>query len=148
VQERVDLDLLARTAARVPVVVAGGATPEAAAVLRRLPVTWLGPVDLDLVPGLLQRAGVGLVPHAVDALTTSMDPMKLLEYLAAGLPVVATDLPGVALSPRVRVATDDFPEQVERLLQDGRADGPDPAVRTRDWSAVADRLLSLCTGAP
>ena len=145
VQERVDLGLLAETARRVPVVVAGPATPAAARVLRELPLTWLGPVDVDEVPGLLQRAAVGLVPHAVDRLTASMDPMKVLEYLAAGLPVVATELPGVRVSPRVHVPRD-FAAEVERLLAAARRGGPDPAVETRDWSVVADRLLGLCAG--
>jgi teichuronic acid biosynthesis glycosyltransferase TuaH len=151
VQERVDLDLLAATARRVPVVVAGGASPGAAAVLADLPLTWLGPVDVDLVPGLLQRATVGLLPHRVDRLTRSMDPMKLLEYLAAGLSVVATDLPGVAVSPRVHVTADlasDFAAEVERRLAEPRGTAPDDAVRGRDWSVVADRLLGLCAGTP
>jgi hypothetical protein len=71
--------------------------------------------------------------------------MKLLEYLAAGLPVVSTDLPGVRLSPRVTVPVD-FPAEVERVLTSARPTGPDPAVIDRDWDGVADRLLGLVTG--
>ncbi len=38
---------------------------------------------------------VGLIPHKVNDLTRHMNPIKLREYLSAGLPVVATALPEV-----------------------------------------------------
>jgi len=38
---------------------------------------------------------VGLIPFKVNALTKSVNPIKLREYLAAGLPVVSTPLPEV-----------------------------------------------------
>ena len=148
VQERVDLALLETVAhgRGLPVVVAGPASPEDVARLERAGVVVLGPVHHDLVPGILRRAAVGLVPHRVNEFTTSMDPMKLLEYLAAGLPVVTTPLPGVgALSSRVLVADgpSEFVEAVRHAAALPRLREPDAAVRTRDWAAVADRLLTL-----
>ena len=148
VQERVDLDLLAAAArgSGIPVVVAGPAEPAAVAQLQNAGATVLGPVDHSLVPGLLRRAAVGLVPHHVNEFTTSMDPMKLLEYLAAGLPVVTTPLPGVgALSKRVFVA-DGVPEFVTAVRDAAdlqTLDGPDPAGADRDWQGVADALFDL-----
>ena len=148
VERRVDLDLLRAVAEQVPVVVAGPADAESAAWLRAAPLCWLGPLDVDQVPGLLRHAAVGLLPHRVDALTESMDPMKLLEYLAAGLPVVATDLPGVRLSDRVVVAGTPgaFAEAARQQLHVGRAESPDPAVADRDWDVVAERLLGHVLG--
>lgn len=150
VQERVDIELLLALAGDgIPLVVAGPAPPEIAAVLERAGATVLGPVPYREVPGLLCRAAVGLVPHRVNELTTSMDPMKVLEYLAAGLPVVSTPLPGMdALSPRVVVAEDRaaFVAGARAAMSTGRLDGPDPAVMTREWQTVADRLLALHTG--
>jgi teichuronic acid biosynthesis glycosyltransferase TuaH len=103
----------------------------------------LGPIAPELVPGLLQAAAVGLVPHRVNALTASMDPLKTLEYLAAGLPVVSTPVPGSDLSPRITVAAgaDAFVAATKAAMKLGRT-SPDPAVADRDWSAVADRLLT------
>jgi glycosyltransferase involved in cell wall biosynthesis len=148
VQSRVDLELLATVAKEVPVVVAGPADEASAEVLRSTPLTWLGPIDVALVPGLLQRAAVGLLPHRVDAFTASMDPMKLLEYLAAGLPVVSTPLPGTGLSTQVRVAgdADAFCSAVREAIGQRRG-GVDPAVVDRDWSVVAGDLLDLYVGA-
>ena len=151
VQERVDVDLLCAVAAGagLPVVIAGPAPPPVAAALEQSGATVLGPVPHHEVPGLLRRAAVGLVPHRVNDFTASMDPMKLLEYLAAGLPVVTTALPGMSdLSPRVTVTsdTDGFVAAVRRAAGISRLECHDPAVDDRDWSVVADELLALHGG--
>ena len=46
------------------------------------------------VPGVLARADIGIAPYAADA-PPYFSPLKLLEYLAAGLAVVAAEIPGV-----------------------------------------------------
>ena len=144
VEQRVDVDLLLRLAERLPVVVAGPAPDDIAKRLREGAARWLGPVPVGTVPALLRRASVGLLPHIPGPFTASMDPMKLLEYLAAGLPVVTT-LPSLAsVSPRVVAASPEaFAGAVSEAMRRGHYDGPDPAVAERDWDAVADRLLRL-----
>jgi glycosyltransferase involved in cell wall biosynthesis len=44
---------------------------------------------------LLGRASVGLVPYLLNDYTSGVFPMKVYEYLAAGLPVVTTALPSL-----------------------------------------------------
>lgn len=145
VQERVDLDLLGAVARAVPVVVAGPADARHEARLRALPLTWLGPVPVGQVPALVSRAAVGLLPHRRDLLTESMAPMKLLEYVAAGLPTVSTPLPGVAGHPGVVVADDEgaFVAAVRQAMAAGRVSVPASWLADHDWDAVADRLLRL-----
>jgi glycosyltransferase involved in cell wall biosynthesis len=48
------------------------------------------------LPEVLRAADAGLIPYARNELTESIFPMKVYEYLAAGLPVVATPLPALA----------------------------------------------------
>ena len=48
------------------------------------------------LPDVLRGAAVGLIPYRTSRLTESIFPMKVYEYLAAGLPVVATGLPALA----------------------------------------------------
>ena len=55
----------------------------------------MGAVPHTNVPGLLAGADIGLAPYAPDA-PTYFSPLKLFEYLAAGLAVVAADIPGVS----------------------------------------------------
>lgn len=55
----------------------------------------IGSVDHAAVPGLLAGADIGLAPYAPDA-PSYFSPLKLFEYLASGLAVVAGALPGVS----------------------------------------------------
>jgi glycosyltransferase involved in cell wall biosynthesis len=58
------------------------------------------------LPAVLRAADVGLIPYARNDLTESIFPMKVYEYLAAGLPVIATPLPAIASVAGVRTASD------------------------------------------
>jgi teichuronic acid biosynthesis glycosyltransferase TuaH len=64
-------------------------------LLRRENVHWMGPQPFEALPGLVTAADVGLVPYADTPFNRACFPLKTVEYLAAGLPVVATDLPAI-----------------------------------------------------
>lgn len=53
-----------------------------------------GAVPHDDVPALLASAHIGLAPYSADA-PNYFSPLKLFEYLAAGLAIVAADIPGI-----------------------------------------------------
>lgn len=53
---------------------------------------WQSPRDLE---SLLQRIDVGLAPLAMTGRNQIGSPLKVLEYLSAGIPVVGSDLPGI-----------------------------------------------------
>jgi len=55
----------------------------------------IGPRPADDLPKVLRGADIGLIPYAINDLTRSVFPMKVYEYLAAGLPVLATPLPAL-----------------------------------------------------
>jgi teichuronic acid biosynthesis glycosyltransferase TuaH len=57
-------------------------------------VRWVGDQPFADLPAFLAHAQVGLVPYADSAFNRASFPLKTLEYLSAGLPVVATGLPG------------------------------------------------------
>ena len=56
----------------------------------------LGARTYEQLPSVLRGADAGLIPYARNQLTDSIFPMKVYEYLAAGLPVVATPLPSLS----------------------------------------------------
>jgi len=102
-------------------------------LLARLPplpnVRWLGAIPPADVPALLTHSDVLVMPHAQGALTDSMDPQKVYEYLASGRPIVATPVAGareqaefVALAP----TEEEFVAAVGRALQE-----KDPAAAQR-----------------
>lgn len=98
VGEWVNMPLLASLAAQrgdASIVLIGPAqTPMN--TLTALPnVHWLGPRDHSLLPNYLRGFDVGLIPFRDVPLTRHANPIKLYEYLAAGVPVVSTPLPAV-----------------------------------------------------
>ena len=58
------------------------------------------------LPAVLRGADVGLIPYAIDDLTRSVFPMKVYEYLAAGLPVLTTPLPALADVDAIEIVAD------------------------------------------
>lgn len=69
-------------------------------------VRFLGPRPYADLPAYVQGFDVALIPYVLNAWTRAVDPLKLLEYLAAGIPVVSTELPEVhKYSSVVRIAT-------------------------------------------
>jgi glycosyltransferase involved in cell wall biosynthesis len=119
--------------------------------LRRLPnVHLLGARRYEELPQVLRGADVALVPYAINDLTRSVFPMKVFEYLAAGLPVVTTPLPALADTAHVTVAAD-APQTVAAIERALAEDGPEArrarsaAVRDRSWEtrlAEIDSYLS------
>lgn len=69
--------------------------PALDAVLARPNVQWVGPRPHTDVPRYLAHVDVGLVPYTQSDFNRASFPLKALDYLAAGLAVVSTDLPSV-----------------------------------------------------
>ncbi|MDD5350538.1 MAG: glycosyltransferase [Chthoniobacteraceae bacterium] len=59
-----------------------------------------GPFPFEEMPRLMRAFDVCIVPHVLSAFTESLDPLKLYEYLASGLPIVSTPVPGFRDHPR------------------------------------------------
>jgi glycosyltransferase involved in cell wall biosynthesis len=55
----------------------------------------LGSRSYDDLPAYMASFDVALIPAPINSYTRSMFPMKFFEYLAAGVPVVATPLPAL-----------------------------------------------------
>ncbi len=112
----------------------------------------LGPRSQDELPDLLRGAAAGLIPYVRTRLTASIFPMKVYEYLAAGLPVVTSPLPALEGLTELTVA-DGVGETVaalERLLAE---DSPalrssrSQAAQAHSWDArlaEIDVALTRC----
>ena len=55
----------------------------------------IGPRDYAVLPDYLRGFDLALLPCPINSYTRSMFPMKFFEYLAAGVPVVSTNLPAL-----------------------------------------------------
>jgi glycosyltransferase involved in cell wall biosynthesis len=100
----------------------------------------LGSRPYERLPEVLRGCDAGLIPYVTSDLTASIFPMKVYEYLAAGLPVVATALPALADLAEVPTAPDaaGFELLIEQALA---ADSParraerSAAAATHSWDA-------------
>jgi starch synthase len=80
--------------ATAPRLVVAGDPGDARPVLEDAGAELLGVLAPERMPAVLAGADIGLAPYAADA-PDYFSPLKLFEYMAAGLAVVAGDLPAV-----------------------------------------------------
>ncbi len=108
-----------------------------------------GLVPQTALPAYVAHADVAFLPWATGPVTEATSPLKVYEFLAMGLPVVAPDLEPLRGLPGVVLARG-ADALVRALATTGRAT-LDPGVREAmrahaaesSWSARVDRLLDL-----
>ncbi len=105
-------------------------------------VRFLPPVDYADVPAVLHALDVALLPYVETRLTQNINPLKLREFLASGLPIVATPLPEVRLfASFVRTARDpaEWSHEVREALREGRSLAAErsASVRSCGWDVRA-----------
>jgi glycosyltransferase involved in cell wall biosynthesis len=140
---RIDLTLLEAVAARGrSLLLVGPRQPSFAverieALLARPNVQWVGEQPYRALPSYLRCVDVAVVPYTGSAFNRASFPLKTLEYLAAGRPVVATDLPAITwlATDLVRIATepDAFVDAVDAAIGEGL--GPEAVQRRRAFAA-------------
>lgn len=129
INDKINLRLLAEVARRYPratLVLVGpvdlhtAAAREELAVLQSyMNVHFLGRVDVSAVPYYMKHCDVALLPYRRNEWTRNISSLKLLEYLALGLPVVAMDLPmveGFADVVNVACSEEAFVDAIEQAL--------------------------------
>jgi glycosyltransferase involved in cell wall biosynthesis len=152
--DRVDVDLLAAIARAFPqgdVVLIGPnhLPPGDVAKLEACGnVRLLGPRPYTQLPQLMRGIDVCIVPHRMTAFVESLNPIKLWEYLAAGRPIVSTDVAGFRDYPKlVRLArsADEFVAAVERALDEPhtvRQQRRDEAAK-HSWASRVDQIEAV-----
>jgi glycosyltransferase involved in cell wall biosynthesis len=123
-----------------PALVVAGDPGEARRVLERTGAALLGPIPHWQVPAVLGEADIGLAPYARDA-PDYFSPLKLFEYMAAGLAVVAGELPATrALVSREHALL--FPRGDPEALADAVATLTMDASRRECMGRAARRLVA------
>lgn len=124
-------------------------------------VEFTGAVTRDAVPALLASMDAAVAPYPRDA-NFYFSPLKVYEYMAAGLPVVASrvgqvaqileaDVTGLLCEPGDAAA---LAGAIQRLRQDpvlrGRLGGAARRIvaERHTWDAVAAQILVLASGCP
>jgi glycosyltransferase involved in cell wall biosynthesis len=114
-------------------------------------VHYFDEVGQDELAATVQACDVGVIPHRDQAGIRSMSPLKLYEYLAAGLPVVSADFPPIHGVDDERVcipARDEWITGLSRAMEMERADEArrlqfiEDASWAKRMQAVADAAVA------
>lgn len=118
---------------------------------RRQPnMHFLGRKPYESLPAYCRAFDAGVIPFRVNELTKAVNPIKLREYLAAGLPVVATPMPELE-QYRHLIAIAEGPDRWERALEAALSAPPErrralsEAMAEETWpsklEAICGRLM-------
>lgn len=84
-------------------------------------VKYLGLKHYAQLPAYLQNFSIGIIPFRITEMTKGCNPIKLYEYYAIGLPVMATPLPELLSVPKIYLDSDPtrFSLRLGQIVQKG-----------------------------
>lgn len=157
ITEWVDFDLLKAVAQRRrdwSIALLGNTRVDTSAIEAEPNVHLLGPQPYEQLPDFCRAFDVGLIPFRMNRLIQAVNPIKLREYLAAGLPVVSAPMPAVLdYQPGVFPAetVDEFIQATEAALQANSArdvTARQALVANESWAARVQQLSDIIMAAP
>jgi len=100
IDERIDLELLEKTAKSLPqidfVMIGPLAKIHDSELPRAANIHYLGMKSYEELPQYLRRFDIAMMPFALNDATKFISPTKTLEYMAAGKPIISTKIKDVA----------------------------------------------------
>lgn len=149
----VDFELLKKTAAHFKngsVVLIGKITVDAEKKIKILDgipnIHFLGRKPYAELPSYCKAFDVALNPFEISELTLAANPLKVREYLAAGLQVVSTDIPEVRILDNCLIGKNhqDFIEKIEFALANPKSKQDiSDGIRLESWDAKIDELREI-----
>jgi hypothetical protein len=109
----------------------------------------IGSRSYESLPGFAKGFTAAILPFKVNRLTENVNPIKLREYLAAGLPVVSTALPEVKQYDgvvRIGHSREEFVAQLEAAVLDTSPSAVRKrmdAVSHESWEARVEHISRL-----
>ena len=111
-------------------------------------IYFLGRKPYSELPNYCKGFDVALNPFEISELTLAANPLKVREYLAAGLQVVSTDIPEVRILKDclVGVSHADFIAKIEFALENPKPkEEVSDEIRHESWEAKIDELRVIMT---
>jgi len=117
---------------------------------RSLPnVHFIGRRDFQSLPGYAAVFSVGILPYKLNRQVINSNPIKLREYLAAGLPVVSVRFPQVEHYADVVSIADNYEDFVSKIATSFETDSEElrrkrvDSVKTHTWEYRVKKALEV-----
>lgn len=144
----IDLELLVKVAAHFStgsLVLLGNVTTDLSKLKSYSNVHLLGRKTFDSLPAYSKGFDVAILPFPISEVTLNANPLKVREYLAAGLPVVSTKIPEVELLNEAIIAEnhEEFIQGIElALLKPGPDRERSERMRNETWEGRVEELCN------
>jgi glycosyltransferase involved in cell wall biosynthesis len=154
-EDWIDIDLMVHVAKHFSggsMVLLGKVTTDLSRLTALSNVHLLGRKPFETLPAYCKAFDVAMNPFPINEVTLNSNPLKVREYLAAGLPVVSTRIPEVeVIADRLRLApikqariADDkegFVRAIEEALADpGPSASRSESMRDESWEAKLEEV--------
>ncbi len=110
----------------------------------------LGPVAYKDIPMYMKKSSIGIIPFRFNQLVDAVNPLKLYEYFACGLPVVATAAYELKKMNSPACLYNSYDEAVSFFddLMDGKfnADEIDGFAKNNSWKSRHQYIMRLLNG--
>lgn len=110
---------------------------------------WLGFKNYEELPDYARCFDVGIIPFKNSSMIDAVNPIKMWEYLAAGMPVVTTAVPEAKKYEGILFYSQDeeaFLTNIQLALRDNsylRREERLALARQNSWDARAERIIAL-----
>jgi len=107
-------------------------------------IHFLGVKPFEDLPKYAKAFDVAIIPFKINKLTLNSNPLKLLEYLAAGKPIVSVDIPEVAKHKgmvEIESTSEGFVKAIERSLEEDSVEEMykrSDYVKSESWDSRID----------
>jgi len=106
-------------------------------------------VPYEKLPDYAGYIDVGIIPYKINELTSAINPLKLIEYFAAGLPVVSTNLPEVSKFKELVYISDTpakFCKNIELALSENNKDLIEGRIKKAEeysWVNITESISEI-----
>jgi len=110
---------------------------------------YLGEIQYSILPNYASLFDLGLIPFEVNELTIAANPLKLLEYMSMGIPVLSSDLPEVRkFKDLVFVAKNDneFVGLIKMSIEDNLPERNRKRIEKAheySWKSISERISDI-----
>lgn len=142
----IDIDLMVKVAQHFSggsMVLLGKVTTDMSRLTALPNVHLLGRKPFDALPAYSKGFDVAINPFPISEVTLNANPLKVREYLAAGLPVVSTKIPEVEVLGLCRIGAtpEQFIHEIEEALKDpGPTAARSETMRNESWEGRVEEL--------